>query len=84
MQIQSFYFILFLHYFKRLLQKLHYITKVRKNKTTNYINHQKWNVRSDQRSLGFLVGHCHLQLTGVYICKKLQVSYNGERKVKSP
>ena len=45
----------FLHYFKRLLQR---IKIVRKNKTTNYINHERWNVRSEQRSLGFRVAHC--------------------------
>ena len=32
------------------------------------MNHQRWNVRSDrQRSLGFRLGHCHVQLTGVGI-----------------
>ena len=33
--------LLFFALFKRLLQKLQYITKVRKNETTNYINHQR-------------------------------------------
>ena len=32
-----------------------------------------WNVRSDQ-SLGFPVGHCHAQLTGLDIYIKLQVN----------
>ena len=48
---------LFFALFKRLLQKLQYITKVRKNKKANNINHQRWNLRSNQRSLGFRVGH---------------------------
>jgi len=39
-----------------------------------------WNVRSDQRSLGFRVGHCHVQLTGVDIYIKLQVTYNGKKE----
>ena len=72
MQIKVFY------YFygtigKRLLQKLQYITKARKKNPTNYINHERSNVRSDQRSLGFRVGHCHVQLTGVGIYIKPQV-----------
>lgn len=38
----------------------------------------------DQKSLSCQVGYCHVQLTGVddiYI--KLQVTCNGERKIKS-
>ena len=46
---------------------MHYkSTKKIKNKI-NYISHERWNVRSDQRSLGFRVGHCQVQLTGVDI-----------------
>ena len=37
---------------------------------------------SDQRSFGFRVGHCHVQLTGVNIYIKLQSTHNGERKIK--
>jgi len=40
-QIQISDFLFFLQYSKRLLQKLQYITKVRKNNTTNYINHER-------------------------------------------
>ena len=40
-------------------------------------------MRSDQRSLGVRVGHCNVQLTGVDIYIKLQVTDNGERKIKS-
>ena len=47
----------------------------KKNKTTNYINHQRWNVRSDQGNLGFRVSYCHVELTGVDIYIKLQVTY---------
>ena len=47
------------HYFKRLVQKLQYFTKVRKNKTTNYLNNQRWNVTN-----GDLLGWCrHLNKT---------------------
>ena len=54
------------------------------NRTTNYINDERWSVHSDQKSLGCQVGYCHVQLTGVDdICIKLQVTYNGERKIKS-
>ena len=31
------------------------------------MSHQRGNMHSDQRSLGFRVGHCHVQLTGVDI-----------------
>ena len=56
----------------------------KQNRTTNYINHERWSVHSDQKSLGCQVGYCHVQLTGVDdICIKLQVTYNGERKIKS-
>ena len=78
-RFQIFFFALF----KRLLQKLQYITKVRKNKTINYINHQRWNDRSDKRSLGFRISQCLVQLTGVDIYIKLKVTYNGERKIES-
>ena len=59
--------IIFLHFYERLLHRLQYITKAQKQEvTTDYINHdQRWNVRSDQRSLGFRVDQCHVQLTGV-------------------
>ena len=52
------FYILFLHYFKRLVKQIQYITTVRGNKTKNYINYQRWKECSDQRSLGFRVGHC--------------------------
>ena len=48
-----------------LLGILQYITKARKNRKTNYINHKRCNVNSDQSSLGFRVSHCPLQPTGV-------------------
>ena len=42
----------------------------KQNRTTNYINHERWSVHSDQKSLGCQVGYCHVQLTGVDdICK---------------
>ena len=43
MQISDFNFFYFLHYFKKLVttKKSQYITKVRKNKTTNYTSHQR-------------------------------------------
>ena len=63
-QISDFFY----HYYKRLIQKLKCITKAKKkSRRTNYINHERWNVRSDQRRLGFRVGHCQVQLTGVDI-----------------
>ena len=56
----------------------------KQNRTTNYINHERWSVHSDQKSLGCQVGYRHVQLTGVDdISIKLQVTYNGERKIKS-
>ena len=39
-RFQNIYIYIFFALFKRLLQKLQYITKVRRNKTINYINHQ--------------------------------------------
>ena len=78
-----FQILFFFALFKRLLQKLQYITKVRKNKTIYYINHQRWNDRSDKRSLGFRISHCLVQLTGVDIYIKLKVTYNGARKIES-
>ena len=80
-RLQMFYFALLRGYFidYNTLQK-----QEKPNRTTNYINHERWNVCSDQKSLGCRVGHYHVQLTGVDdICIKLQVTYNGERKVKS-
>ena len=41
----------------------------------------KLNVRSDQRSLGFRVCHCHVQLTGVDIHTELQVTEKGKLTV---
>ena len=64
-RFQILYFVL--HYFKRLIKQIQYITKVRENKTKNYINYQRWKECSDQRSLGFRVGHCHVQLTCIDI-----------------
>ena len=56
----------------------------KQNRTTNYINHERWNVRSVYKRLGFQVSYYHVQLTGVDdICIKLRVTYNGERKIKS-
>ena len=55
-----------MHYFDSLLQKeimIHHNSNIKT--TLNYINHQRENVRSDQRRLGFRVGHCQVQLTGV-------------------
>ena len=40
-------------------------------------------MRSDQRNLGFRVGYCHVQLTGVDIYIKLLVTNSEERKIKS-
>ena len=62
----------FRFFFLSLLQevntkiKMHYKSK-KKSRRTNYINHERWNVRSDQRRLGFWVSHCQVQLTGVDI-----------------
>ena len=59
---------------------IHYKSK-KTIRATNYINHEMWNVRSDQRSLGFRVGHCHVQLTGLDFYIELQVRYNGKGKL---
>ena len=70
--IRFFQIFLFLQYFKRLLQKLQHNTKERKNKYKNKL-HKSSKVKcrhSDQRSLGFRVGHCYMQLNGVDIYKQ--------------
>ena len=46
---------------------MHYKSKKKIKNKINYISHERWNVRSDQRSSGFRVGHCQVQLTGVDI-----------------
>ena len=38
---------------------MHYKSKKEKNGTINYVKVKR---ASDQRSLGFRVGHCHMQL----------------------
>ena len=67
--LSDFRFCVFLHCLSEVNTEItmHYkSTKKIKNKI-NYISHERWNVRSDQRSLGFRVGHCQVQLTGVDI-----------------
>ena len=68
------FFIIFMALFARGYYKnYNTLLKQEKKSPTNYINHERSNVRSDQRSLGFRVGHCHVQLTGVGIYIKPQV-----------
>ena len=54
-----------LHYLQTII--LHYSTlqKRDKKKKLNYTSSKKQNVRSDQSSLSFWVGHCHRQLIGM-------------------
>lgn len=59
----------FLHYFNRLLQKLQYITELGKIKP--------------QITQIIKGGHYHVELTAVDIYIKLQVTYNGESKLKT-
>ena len=44
---------------------IRYITKKKDIIKLNYTSSQKQNVRSDQSSLSFRVGHCHRQLIGM-------------------
>ena len=53
------YIYIYIYYYKRFLQNLQYITRVIKNRTS-YINQERWNVHSDQRSLGFQVHFHHV------------------------
>ena len=55
-----------------------------KNWNSKLLKWKSWKVKcaSDQRSFGFRVGHCHVQLSGVNIYIKLQSTPKGERKIK--
>ena len=54
----------FLHYLQIIF--LHLSTLQWRNKSKlNYTSREKQNVRSDQISLSFRVGHCHRQLIGM-------------------
>ena len=66
-----------MYYFNGLQQKEITIYKKSNIKTAlNYINVKTKNVRSDQRSLGFRVGPCHVQLTRAKKKKKKKVKNN--------
>ena len=80
MQISDF---LFFALFQKVTTKIAIHYKSKKKEKISYVNHQRWNDRSHQRSLGFRISHCLGQLTGADIYIKLKVTYNGERKIKS-
>ena len=42
--------------------KTYHTLQERKKKNNKLHKHQRWNVRSDQRNLGFQVGYCHVPL----------------------
>ena len=54
-----------MHHFNGLQQKEITIYKKSNKDSIKLRKCEKKNVRSDQKSLGFRVGHCHVQLTGV-------------------
>ena len=59
------YFIFFVHYLQIIVTTLRYITRTKNISKINYTSSEKKNVRGDQNSLSFRVGHCHRQLIGI-------------------